>query len=517
MNTDPKETKPELIIRPAKISDIPQIKTLSRKVYSVNSQYTVGELRGQIKRFPKGQFVAELDGKVIGYCASLITNFEKAIKRHTWGSITGNGFCSTHNPKGDCLYGVEVFVDPEHRRMRIGERFYKERKKLCKFLRLKGIVFAGRMPLLRKKYRQVKSPEAYLEEVLNKKIRDPVINFQIRQGFEVVGILKDYLPTDYESMGNAIHMVWYNPEVSAQEAISPERHEQVPDTVRIAAVQFQQRAIQSFEEFEQLITYFVDVVHDYRCDFVLFPELFTMQLLSIEKEKIAPEKAILKLSAYTDRLKEMFKSLAMKYNINIIAGSHPVEVEENVIHNISFVFLRDGSIFQQPKIHPTPDEKYWWNITGGDQLVAIDTDCGTIGVLICYDSEFPELSRYLVDQGADILFVPFCTDQRQSYLRVRYCSHARAVENQCYVVLAGNVGNLPTVDNMDIQYGQSCILTPCDFAFSRDGIAADSTPNVETVIFADLKLDSLYESRMSGSVVNLNDRRHDLFSVVWHQ
>lgn len=138
-------------------------------------------------------------------------------------------------------------------------------------------------------------------------------------------------------------------------------------------------------------------------------------------------------------------------------------------------------------------------------------------MLICYDSEFPELARHLVDQGANILFIPFCTDERQGYLRVRYCAQARAVENQCYVVMAGNVGNLPRVSNMDIQYGQSCILTPCDFEFARDGIAADTTPNVETVIFADLCLDSLYESRLSGTVVNFSDRRHDLFKVVWRQ
>jgi len=511
-----KENRPDLVIRNARLGDIPEIKTLSEKVYGKEG-YSSGELRGQIKRFPKGQFVAVLKGKVVGYCASMIISEKKALGKHSWREITGGGFCSTHNPKGDFLYGVEVFVDPDKRRMRIGERFYKERKNLCKYLRLKGIVFAGRMPLLRKKYRQVGSPEGYLQQVLDKKIRDPVINFQLRQGFEILAILEDYLPSDRDSMGYAIQMVWRNPETAAQEAATVKSEKKYHESIRIAAVQYMQREIRSFKEFKEVINYFVDIVHDYRCDFVLFPELFTLQLLSMEKEKLPPEKAILKLTDYTERLKKLFKELAMKYNTNIIAGSHPVQIKEGIVQNISFVFLRDGSIYEQPKLHPTPDEKYWWNISGGHKLEPIDTDCGTIGVLICYDSEFPELARHLVDQGADILFVPFCTDQRPSYLRVRYCAHARAVENQCYVVLAGNVGNLPKVESMDIQYGQSCILTPCDFAFSRDGIAADSTPNVETIIFADLRLHDLYESRMSGSVVNLSDRRHDLFSVVWHK
>ena len=146
---------------------------------------------------------------------------------------------------------------------------------------------------------------------------------------------------------------------------------------------------------------------------------------------------------------------------------------------------------------------------------AIDTDCGPIGVAICYDCEFPELVRHLTDQGAAMLFVPFCTDERQSYMRVRYCAQARAVENQCFVVMAGNVGNLPKVENMDIQYSQSCVLTPCDFPFARDGIAAETAPNVEMVTIADLQLDSLYAARQGGTVQNLKDRRFDLYSLIW--
>jgi predicted amidohydrolase len=104
---------------------------------------------------------------------------------------------------------------------------------------------------------------------------------------------------------------------------------------------------------------------------------------------------------------------------------------------------------------------------------------------------------------------------REGYLRVRYCAQARAIENQCYVVMSGNVGNLPGVNNFDIQYGQSCILTPSDFPFARDGVAADSTPNIETVLFADLRLESLARARNAGAVQNLKDRRFDLYETRW--
>jgi len=91
------------------------------------------------------------------------------------------------------------------------------------------------------------------------------------------------------------------------------------------------------------------------------------------------------------------------------------------------------------------------------------------------------------------------------------------VDNEMYVVMSGNVGNLPNVSNMDIQYAQSCILTPCDFSFARDGIAADTTPNVEMVAFADLRPESLLMARNSGTVRNLKDRRHDLYRVQWRE
>ena len=135
-------------------------------------------------------------------------------------------------------------------------------------------------------------------------------------------------------------------------------------------------------------------------------------------------------------------------------------------------------------------------------------------MLICYDVEFPEAARYLADQGAEILFVPFCTDNRQSYLRVRYCAQARAIENQIYVALAGNVGNLPAVGNLDINYGQSAVLTPSDFAFARDGIAAEADSNEETLLVCDVDLDDLHAARSDGTVTPRLDRRADLFRLV---
>ncbi len=140
-----------------------------------------------------------------------------------------------------------------------------------------------------------------------------------------------------------------------------------------------------------------------------------------------------------------------------------------------------------------------------------DTDCARIGVLICYDVEFPELSRIMADQGMQILFVPFLTDTQNGYSRVRVCAQARAIENECFVAIAGSVGNLPRVHNMDIQYAQSGVFTPCDFAFPTDGKRAEATPNTEMILVSDVDLDLLNELHTYGSVRNLRDRRHDLY------
>lgn len=511
-----KEQRPSLIVRNAGVGDARAIARLSARVYGEAAAYPPEMIRGQITNFPEGQFVAEYEKRIVGYCATFRVSGELALKPHRWDEITGHGFASRHEPEGEWLYGMEVFIDPEYRNLRIGQRLYNERKKLCQYLRLNGIVFGGRLPGLAKRRKRKLTPEEYVEQVQNKKIRDPVLSFQLRNGFEYIGILHDYLPEDTDSRGHAAHLVWRNPQVSQEQEVEPsEKTNRLPDTVRVATVQYELRRVRSFEEFTQYVEYFVDVTADYNADFVVFPELFTLQLLSLEEKPLSPAVSIDYLTGYTERFKEFMSHLSVRYNINIVGGSHPTKVEGGDIHNICYVFLRDGSIHEQAKIHPTPNERYWWNITGGSEVSSIMTDCGPIGIMICYDAEFPEMARHLTNQGAQIMFVPFCTDERQSYLRVRYCAQARAVENQCYVVLAGNVGNLPGVENLDIQYGQSCILTPCDFGFARDGIAADTTPNVEMVSFADLRLETLVSSRNQGTVQNLKDRRFDLYSVRW--
>lgn len=286
--------------------------------------------------------------------------------------------------------------------------------------------------------------------------------------------------------------------------------------VRVAAVQHPVKPVAGFADFARQVEHAVFVAADYGCDFVLFPELFTLQLLSAEAEKLDGAAAVEKLTTYTAPLQALFVELAKKHRIDVIGGTHITRTAKG-IRNVCHVALRDGSLHERHKLHATPSERAYWGVQGGDadDALPIDTEHGRIGVMICYDSEFPELARRLTDEGVSLFFVPFCTDDRHGYLRVRYCCQARAVENQCALVLAGTVGNLPGVGNFDIQYAQNAVLTPCDLPFARDGIAAEASPNIDQILIANIDLAALATARERGTVRNLADRRRDLYRVDW--
>lgn len=234
-----------------------------------------------------------------------------------------------------------------------------------------------------------------------------------------------------------------------------------------------------------------------------------------EFNHLGEHEAIRAMAKHTDRLVEIFRELAVSHNVNIISGSMPKEDENGHLKNVAFLCHRNGNLDSYEKIHITPAEASAWGMQGGNQLQVFDTDSGKVGILICYDVEFPELPRLLREQGMQLLFVPFLTDTQNGYTRVRSCSMARAVENECYVAIAGSVENLPRVNNMDIQYAQSAVFTPSDFAFPTNQIKAEATPNTEMTLIVDCDMDLLKELHVHGSVRTVNDRRKDLYDLKW--
>ena len=245
---------------------------------------------------------------------------------------------------------------------------------------------------------------------------------------------------------------------------------------------------------------------------MLLPELFTAQLFSTLSTEISFEDAIEELVALTPKFLDLCKELAVSNQLYLIAGSHPVR-RDGKLFNVAHFITPTGAVHTQDKLHITPTETSDWGIQPGESLKIFDTPLGRIAIVICYDIEFPESVRLLGLKGVDIIFVPFSTDDKKAYNRVRYTAQARAIENCCYVVLSGNVGNLPTIRNYLLNYGQSAVFTPSDLNFPSNAIAAEADPNVETIVFAELDLSSIATLRNAGSVRQLHDRRPDLYRL----
>ncbi len=492
-------------IRRLKQEDYPSVVEIQLKCFPNMKPWTQEQFNSLISHFKEGQIGVEYNGQIVASSSSLILNFDNYSETQSWAELTDNGKITNHDPQGETLYGIEIMVDPKYRGMKLSRRIYEARQKLVKEKNLKRIAIGGRIPNYHK-YADKLTAAQYVEKVMDRKIYDPVLTAQVANGFVLKRLLPAYFPNDKESCGYATFLEWSN--LNYSEDTKKKKKNQY---VRACAIQYQMRMINSFDDFARNCEYFVDVASDYRCDIVLFPEMITMQLLSFLPNK-SPGSAIRQLDQFTKQYEELFTKLAIKYNINIIGGSHFV-IENDNLYNVSYLFQRNGKIGKQYKIHITPHEKKWWGVKAGDKVEVFETDIGKISILICYDIEFPEISRIAVSKGAQILFVPFNTDERRGYLRVRYCAQARAVENQVYLVIAGCVGNLPEVENLDIHFAQSAIFTPSDVEFHREGIATEAPANSETLIFQDLDINLLMRNREYGSVQTWKDRRLDLYNV----
>ncbi len=499
------KTKARLIVRQLRIEDIDAVQALHRLAYPTLEPWSRKNLADHLEKFPEGQLAVELDGELVATSSSLIVDTAELGEEHVFRDVCRGGNLTGHDPAGDMLYGIDIAVTPKQRGKKLARRIYDARKDLVLRHNLKGLIFGGRMPRYHE-YAEEMSARDYLAAVLRKELRDPVVTAQRANGFTVRALLPNYLPKDLESRGFAVLMEWKNPQWLPRGRSRRNR-------VRVASVQYEMRPIGGFDAFSKQCEFFVDTASEYRCDIVVFPELLTNQLLALVPSD-NPADSARKLEAFTQPFVEFFGAAALRYNINILAGTH-LTVEGDTLYNIAYFFHRDGRLSRQYKIHITPSEARWWGVSAGNRPEVFETDCGKLGIAICYDVEFPEYARVLKQKGAEILLVPYNTDIRSGHLRVRACAQARAVENHVYVVTAGATGNLPQVEGADIHYAQSAILTPSDIAFARDGIAAEATPNIETMLVHDLDLGALRKMEATGTVRPWADRRKDLYKVTY--
>ncbi|MFW1677175.1 GNAT family N-acetyltransferase [Pontibacter sp. JAM-7] len=497
-----------LTIRNLTDDDYPQLKALMDTVYDdIGGAWPKHTIRQLIKDFPEGQICLVDHQNIIGVALAARVDYQRFSNPHTYDDLIGKRTTILNDPKGDAMYGLDVLIHPDFRGYRLGRRLYETRKELCRQQNLRAILAGGRIPYYYK-YVDHMTPYEYLDAVAKREIYDPILTFQLSNDFLVKRLMTKYLPEDEKSQGYGTLLEWNNIFYEHDVQMLVQRKSQV----RIGAVQWQMRQVSSVEELLQQVEYFVDALSNYKSDFALFPEFFNAPLMGLHDQQAQQMEAIRFLALYTEQFRDAMLQMAVSYNINIITGSMPL-LEGDILYNVSYLCRRDGTLEMQKKIHITPHERRDWVIQGGNELRVFDTDAGRVGILICYDVEFPELGRLLASEDMDILFVPYWTDTKNGYLRVRHCAQARAIENECYVVICGSCGNLPAVESLDVQYSQSAVFSPSDFAFPHDAVMTETTPNTEMLMFSDLDLDRLKIIRSEGSVNNLKDRRIDLYEV----
>lgn len=503
------EQRKSLETRQLRSLDHEAVVVLQLRCFPGMKPWSAEQFESQVQVFPEGQLGIWIDERLVASSSSLVLDYSDYSDWSDWHELSERGMITNHDPEGDTLYGIELMVDPEFRGRKLARRLYDLRKELCRRLALARMMIGGRIPGYAAHAETMTAPQ-YVERVIARNLFDEVLTAQLANGFSLRELVPDYLPSDEDSAGWATCLEWVNLDHVSHPA-DPHRTRRAVAPVRISTVQYHMRPITAFDDFARQVEFFVDVASDAKSDFVVFPELFTLQLLSLLPPS-SPGPAARALAGLTDRYMALLKDLAVRYNINVVGGSQLV-LEADRLTNVAFLFHRDGRIDRQTKVHPTPNERRWWGVQPGDRLDVFDTDRGRIAILICYDVEFPELARIATAAGARILFVPFNTNDARGYLRVRTCAQARAIENQVFVVTSGCVGNLPQVANADTHYAASGIFTPIDVSFARDGIAAEALPAIETVVTQDVDTELLRRARRQGTVRTWQDRRGDLYEV----
>jgi len=498
----------KISIRRLTLDDYPALVELQEHCFPGMKAWSRDQIESQLAMFPEGQLCIEYKGLVVASSSSLVVEYDRYEEWQDWRVIADSGYIRNHTRDGDTLYGIEIMVDPEFRGMHLARRLYEARKDLCRRLNLARIVIGGRIPGYGDQPVEMTARE-YVEKVSERGLYDLVLTTQLANGFVLRGLIPDYFPSDEASRGYATHLEWTNLDYVPD----PKQKWHRVSKVRLCAIQYRMRWIDSWEEFEEQCSFFVDTAAHSKADFVLFPELLTSQLMGVESGR-RPADAVRALAELTPQYLDFFSRVAVKHNVNVIGGTQ-FTLEGDTLLNVAYLFRRDGTIERQEKLHVFPDERRWWGVEPGGSLRVFDTDRGKIAILTSYDVLFPELGRIAAGKGAEILFVPFSVEDRAGYLRVRYCCQARAVENDVFVVASGTTGNLPFVAHADTHYARSGIYTPLDFSFAREGIADESTPNIETLVVADVDLELLRRQRYEGTVQTWADRRTDLYGIAW--
>lgn len=244
-----------------------------------------------------------------------------------------------------------------------------------------------------------------------------------------------------------------------------------------------------------------------QADILVFPEYGSMELVSLFPENIRQDlqAQILEMQKLWPDFQKTYAELAQKYNCIVISPSFPLKIEERFV-NRAMVFSPSGQSGFQDKFFMTPFERFDWHISSGEKILTVfETEHGSFGIQICYDSEFSIGSRLLVKAGADILLLPSCTETLRGATRVHVGARARALENQCYTLVSQTIGKAEWSPAVDLNYGYTAAYSTPDNDFPEDGILQEAPHQQIGWLIQNLDLDVLKTVRATGGVRNFED------------
>jgi len=277
-------------------------------------------------------------------------------------------------------------------------------------------------------------------------------------------------------------------------------------TLKVAAAQYPIDFLERWSDFRDKVSAWVAEAAGAGADVLVFPEYFSIEITSIFGQEVYSSLP-LQLAQLQRTLADflaLFRELAQAHRVHICAGTYPVR-EGDDYYNRSYFFWPSGHCEFQEKLQMTRFENEHWHVSAGSGLKVFATVFGKVAINVCYDSEFPLLARRQVEEGAEIVLVPSCTDTLAGFHRVKIGCQARALENQCYVVQAPTVGDCAWSEAVDTNVGLAAVYTPVDRGFPPTGVLAAGELNAAQWVYADLDLDAIARVRAEGQVFNHRD------------
>ncbi|WP_409559980.1 carbon-nitrogen hydrolase family protein [Hyphomicrobium sp. MC8b] len=277
-------------------------------------------------------------------------------------------------------------------------------------------------------------------------------------------------------------------------------------TLKVASSQYPIGQPKTLAEWEEKIALWVKNGAATGAELLVFPEYAAIEQAACFGPEVYSDlqATLAKVAQIKDARVQFHVDLAKKYKVHILVGSGPEKTADGLFVNSAQLVTPKGSVGVQEKLVMTPFEKNW-GVTAGKTVRVFETSIGTFGIAICYDSEFPLISRAMAEAGAQVLLVPSCTERISGYHRVRTGSMARALENTIAAVQSPTVGDAPWSPAVDFNAGAAGIYVPSEHGISDTGVLAQGTLNAAEWVVAEIDIARLTHLRVSAEMHNFGD------------